>query len=266
MKVARLNETFPLAELRRLEQAEREALHRAVETPELSQARLLQQVIYIASQTDTETVEAAESRRRAIAERAQRRRQIFTRNTLLLLQFLVSMYVKVESERLRFIALNQTKLRVENYIHLQDAIRNDAELDPNNLGQMVILPSSFVYSVRYLHEYTQDAFISVRNYGRTDLFITMTCNPAWPEITRKLIPGQNSMDRHDLTARVFKIKVQKLVALLTKGKIFGNMKCFMYSIERQKRGLPHVHLLLRWMEKLRPNQIDEVISAEIPNP
>lgn len=54
------------------------------------------------------------------------------------------MYVKLESERLRFIALNQTKLRAE--IHLQDAIRNDADLDPNNLGQLVILPSSFVSS------------------------------------------------------------------------------------------------------------------------
>ncbi|GBP55861.1 hypothetical protein EVAR_89685_1 [Eumeta japonica] len=145
------------------------------------------------------------------------------------------MYVKVESERLRFIALNQTKLRAENYIHLQDAIRNDADLNPNNLGQMVILPSSFVNSPRYLHEYTQDAFTYVRNYGRPDLFITMTCNPAWPEITTELMPGQNSTDRHDLTARVFKIKVQKLVALLTKGKIFGDVKCFMYSIEWQKR-------------------------------
>ncbi|GBP04502.1 hypothetical protein EVAR_3879_1 [Eumeta japonica] len=192
---------------------------------------------------------------------------IFLRQTqLLLLQFLVDMYVKVESERLRFIALNQTKLRAENYIHLQDAIRNDADLNPNNLGQMVILPSSFVNSPRYLHEYTQDAFTYVRNYGRPDLFITMTCNPAWPEITTELMPGQNSTDRHDLTARVFKIKVQKLVALLTKGKIFGDVKCFMYSIEWQKRGLPHVHLLLWLMEKLRPNQIDEVISAEIPNP
>ncbi|GFX58834.1 ATP-dependent DNA helicase [Trichonephila clavipes] len=131
-------------------------------------------------------------------------------------QFLVDMYVKVESERLRFIALNQTKLRAENYIHLQDAIRNDADLDSNSLGQMVILPSSFVNSARYLHEYTQDAFTYVRNYGGPDLFITMTCNPAWPEITIKLIPGQNSTDRHDLTARVFKVKVQKLVALLTK--------------------------------------------------
>ncbi|GFT77464.1 uncharacterized protein TNCV_304151 [Trichonephila clavipes] len=44
----------------------------------------------------------------------------------------------------------------------------------------------------------------------------MTCTPVWPEITRELIPGQNSTDRHDLTARVFKVKVQKLVSLLTK--------------------------------------------------
>ncbi|GFX79541.1 ATP-dependent DNA helicase [Trichonephila clavipes] len=135
---------------------------------------------------------------------------------LLFHQFLVDMYVKVGRERLRFISLNQTKLRAENYIHLQDAIINDADFDPNSLGQMVILPSSFVNSARYLHEYTQDAFTYVRNYGRPDLFITMTCNPAWPEITRELIPGQNSTDRHDLTARVFKVKVKKLVALLTK--------------------------------------------------
>ncbi|GFW26104.1 ATP-dependent DNA helicase [Trichonephila clavipes] len=191
--------------------------------------------------------------------------KLLLRCRLLFHQFLVDMYVKVESERLRFITLSQTKLRAENYIHLQDAIRNDADLDPNSLGQMVILPLSFVNSARYFHEYTQDAFTYVRNYGMSDLFITMTYNPAWPEITRELIPGQNSKDRHDLIARVFKVKVQKLVALLTKGKIFGDMKSFMYSIEWQKRGLPQVHLLLWLMEKLCPNQIDEVISAEIPN-
>ncbi|XP_061385228.1 uncharacterized protein LOC133320601 [Danaus plexippus] len=98
---------------------------------------------------------------------------------------------------------------------------------------------------RYLHEYTQDAFTYVRNYGRPDLFITMTCNPAWPEITKELIPGQNATDRHDLTARYEVFHVLDRVA---------------------KRGLPHVHLLLWLTEKLRPNQIDEVISAEIPNP
>ncbi|GFR19877.1 helitron_like_N domain-containing protein [Trichonephila clavata] len=43
------------------------------------------------------------------------------------------------------------------------------------------------------------------------------------------------------------------------------MKYFMYSIKWQ-RGLPHLHLLLWLMGKLRPNQIEEVISTEIPNP
>lgn len=39
----------------------------------------------------------------------------------------------------------------------------------------------------------------------------------------------------------------------------------MYSIEWQKRGLPHVHILLWLKEKLRPSQIDDIISAEIPD-
>ncbi|GFX40426.1 hypothetical protein TNCV_4320591 [Trichonephila clavipes] len=92
MKVARFNETFPQVELRRLEQAKRDAAHRAAETPERSQARRqaeylaskqaaetpeqsqarrLQHATYMASQRDTETIEAAESRKRAVAERAQ---------------------------------------------------------------------------------------------------------------------------------------------------------------------------------------------------
>ncbi|GFU93611.1 ATP-dependent DNA helicase [Trichonephila clavipes] len=104
MKVARFNEMFPQAELRSLEQAECEAAHRAAETPELSkarrrchaeylasqraaetpeqsQARRLQHATYMASQRDTETIETAESRKRAVAERAQQRRLIFTKNT-----------------------------------------------------------------------------------------------------------------------------------------------------------------------------------------
>ena len=50
----------------------------------------------------------------------------------LLSQFLVDMYVKMESECLRFIALNQKKLCSENYIHLQDAIANDSNVSANN--------------------------------------------------------------------------------------------------------------------------------------
>ncbi|CAH2226617.1 jg9019, partial [Pararge aegeria aegeria] len=181
-------------------------------------------------------------------------------------QFYVDMYVKVESERLRYITLNQTKLRAENYIHLQDAVANDANLNPNDIGRMIILPSSFVNSPRYLHEYTQDAFAYVRTYGRPDLFVTFTCTQAWPEIVNELMPGQSAIDRHDVVARVFRLKVKKLMSVISKGRIFGEVICFMYSIEWQKRGLPHVHILLWLKDKLRPDQIDNIISAEIPDP
>ncbi|GFY05810.1 hypothetical protein TNCV_4404771 [Trichonephila clavipes] len=55
MKVARFIETFPQAKLRRLEQAERDAAHRAAETPERSQAQCRRQAEYLASQRAAET-------------------------------------------------------------------------------------------------------------------------------------------------------------------------------------------------------------------
>lgn len=57
-----------------------------------------------------------------------------------------------------------------------------------------------------MHEHAQDALAYVRQYGRPDLFITMTCNPKWDEITSELLPGQRSIDRHDIVARVFRLK------------------------------------------------------------
>lgn len=40
----------------------------------------------------------------------------------------------------------------------------------------MILPSSYVGGPRYMHERTQDYMTYVRNYGRPDLFITVTYN------------------------------------------------------------------------------------------
>lgn len=79
------------------------------------------------------------------------------------------------------------------------------------------------------------------------------------------MPGQQPRDRHDIVARVFKIKITKLMNLLVKGKIFGIVRCHMYSVEWQKRGLPHVHILLWLEQKITPDQIDSFISAEIPD-
>lgn len=64
--------------------------------------------------------------------------------------------------------LNQSTLRVEQYVHLKDAISIDG--NSNNYGKLIILPSSFQGSPRHMHEYTQNLMTYVKNYGRPDLF------------------------------------------------------------------------------------------------
>ncbi|CAF1606331.1 unnamed protein product [Rotaria magnacalcarata] len=178
-------------------------------------------------------------------------------------QFIVDMYTKIESERLWFIRLNQKKLRVDEYIHLRDAIANDGNTD--NLDQLVILPSTFTRSPRHMHEYTQDAMTYVKNYGRPDLFVTFTRNATWEQIQEELLDGQNPFDRHDLLARVFRQKLIKLMNIITKSHVFRRTRCWMYSIEWQKRGLPHAHILIWLKDKIKPDEIDSVISAALPD-
>ncbi|XP_054091371.1 uncharacterized protein LOC128922976 [Zeugodacus cucurbitae] len=179
-------------------------------------------------------------------------------------QFMVDMYAKIESERLRYLRYNQQKLRAEEYIHLRDAINNNA--DVAEIGNHVILPSSYVGSPRHMQEYIQDALTFVREYGRPCLFITFACNPKWPEITSLLLPGQNAIHRHDITARVFRQKLKSLISFITKSHVFGPTRCWMYSVEWQKRELPHAHILVWFIDKIRPEEIDSIISAEIPDP
>jgi hypothetical protein len=181
----------------------------------------------------------------------------------LLSQFIVDMYVKIESERLAFICTHQRQLRAESYIHLQDAIREDGGVA--NAGQLVILPSTFTGGPRYMHEHTQDAMTYVRKFGTPDLFITFTCNPKWPDIRSNLFPGQEAKDRHDIVSRVFRLKVVRLMSVIKQLYAFGTVRCDMYTIEWQKRGLPHAHILIWLVDKLRPNQVDRFICAEIPN-
>lgn len=187
----------------------------------------------------------------------------FFRN--LLNQYSVDMKAKMIAERLLYIRLNQKKLRADEYIHLKDALNHDANTNASNIGHNVILPSTFTGSARYMQEKTQDAMTYVRNYGRPDLFVTFTCNPEWEEIKRELFVGQKSYDRHDLIARVFHLKMKRLMHIITKKSIFGDVKCHILSVEWQKRGLPHCHILLWLQTKIQPHEIDDIICAELPD-
>lgn len=84
----------------------------------------------------------------------------------------------------------------------------------------------------------------VRQFGRPSLFITFTVNPKWDEITRELLPGQRATDRPDPVALVFHMKLNHLLHDLKRKQIFGRYCGSVWTIEYQKRGLPHPHLLL----------------------
>ncbi|XP_057433001.1 uncharacterized protein LOC130725830 [Lotus japonicus] len=124
--------------------------------------------------------------------------------------------------------------------------------------------------MRYMFNNCQDAMAICKRFGYPDLFITMTCNANWKEIQDFVTPrGLRADDRPDIVARVFKMKLNDLMSNLKKGKIFGEVQAGTYTIEFQKRGLPHAHILI-WLQgegKLKTgDDIDKVISAEFPDP
>ncbi|CAG8744181.1 20454_t:CDS:2 [Rhizophagus irregularis] len=157
--------------------------------------------------------------------------------------------------QLNYVKFNQKSICAELYNGLQDAIISGD--DASNVGQRIIVPSSFT-----------DGMAIVRVFGKHDLFITITCNPKWPEITEALLPNQNAQDRPDLISCVFNMKLKSILNDILKKDIFGKVIAYLNTIEFQKRGLPHAHLLLILAQEYKPKTVDDynaIISAEIPD-
>jgi hypothetical protein len=173
-----------------------------------------------------------------------------------------------DEDRLMYIAKNQNKLRAEYLQGIFDAIEKGLNKG-NQIGKRVFLPSSHVGSRRYVIQNYHDGIAICREYGPPDLFITFTCNTKWSEITLAILKGEQANDRDDIIVRVFHMKLEELLEDIRSKKIFGEVIAILYSVEFQKRGLPHVHILV-WLDKkdnqITPEIIDTWISAEIPNP
>ncbi|KAL7076373.1 hypothetical protein ACQ4LE_004482 [Meloidogyne hapla] len=183
-------------------------------------------------------------------------------------QYCVDEYVKIEGDRMRWIRMNQKKICAEAYKNIDNMMMLRAQELGLPLGRKVILPPSVTNSPRYVEKHFQDAMAIVRRFGNPDLFLTMTCNPRWPEILDNLFHDQTPSDRPDLVVRVFYLKVKAVMQQIVKLKIFGSVIAWMYPVENQGRGLPHIHLLLTLSEEdklLTSEDVDNRgISARIP--
>ena len=68
-------------------------------------------------------------------------------------------------------------------------------------------------------------------------------------------------------ARVFKLKKDQLMQDIKAGFVLGKVVAHMHVVEFQKRGLPHVHILVILADQDRnitPEMIDSIVVAEIP--
>ncbi|XP_019093233.1 PREDICTED: uncharacterized protein LOC104753363 [Camelina sativa] len=131
-------------------------------------------------------------------------------------QYIVDAYSTIESNRLEYIKVNQSKLRCQNYSTVKEAADSRVE-DMGEQGNPISILASFTGSPRYMVQSYYDAMAICKHYGFPDLFITFTS---------------------------------------------------MYTVEFQKQGSPHAHILL-FMDKRSKlptaDDINKIICAEIPD-
>ena len=198
-------------------------------------------------------------------------------------QYVVDAWASVEQNNLNWVRYHQKELRADVYSGLRDAALGDRDNNINlaEHGTRIILPSTFVGSERYMTQLFQDSMAICRAFNKPDIFLTMTANPNWPEIQDQLLwdvppphganyrrRKQKASDRPDIVARVFEENKNALLKEIKDG-LFGTVVAMVHTIEFQKHGLPHMHLLIFLHPDYKiqdADQVDSIISAEIPDP
>jgi len=186
-------------------------------------------------------------------------------------QYCTDMGAKLLQSDLEYLELpkvQKNKLRADVYKNVVKAVKGKKGNTAGRPVQRKILPASFIGSPRHMRKCYRKAMAMVRKEGKPSLFITMTCNPKWPEIIdacRHMKGGQET--RTDIQTRVFKCKLEALMNDLTKKHVLGRSVGHIQVTEWQKRGLPHAHILLVLDRNFRPTtaeDVDRVVKAEFP--
>ena len=115
--------------------------------------------------------------------------------------------MQIEAERLSYLRQNQQALRASDYTSLRESLgdsgRFEDKADALRADLMFILPSTHSGGDRYMRQYMHDIIAISNKIGHPDTFLTVTCNPNWPEIRRALLGDNTPQDRPDLCGRVF---------------------------------------------------------------
>lgn len=182
-------------------------------------------------------------------------------------QYLVDAWVRVEANDLWYHRCNQQNYRLA----AEEAIRRVVVEHPEaagRVGRPIILPSSFQRGPRGVQRRYLDTMTVIARHGKPDLFITFTCDPKWKEIIENKEPMQKPEHRPDLVCRVFQMKLLEFIDDLVNKQIYGRVLNYHYVIEFQKRGLPHAHIVVTFVEGdkiITADDVDGIVSAVIPD-
>jgi hypothetical protein len=163
----------------------------------------------------------------------------------LALEFYCDLYAQYEARVAAFHSLprQQALYRCASYAAVHDELHRDNGRSPDlrNVGRPMILPSSFVGSPRFYHQLYLDAMALPHRFHKPDLFITITCNPGWTEISSAIPAGSHWRFHPDIVGRVFMLKFQAILREITVSEIFGRVLAFVWRVEWQ------VPLSHRWL-------------------
>jgi hypothetical protein len=163
---------------------------------------------------------------------------------------------------------NQNQLRAELYRGAVDAIQLK-DLDVRQIGRRIVLPSSFTGGPHHMMHQYQGALALMQRFIKPDLFVTVTCNPNWPEIRRHMPPNGEASYDPATVCRVFRLKLKALMQAVVKKDVFGPVASWVYTIGFQRRGLPHAHILVSLEEHFKPitaADTDAIVCAQLPDP
>ncbi|GKB16171.1 DNA helicase [Tanacetum coccineum] len=183
-------------------------------------------------------------------------------------QYVVTAFCAIEHNRIDYICEHQNDIRNEYLFGIYDAI-NRGDSDGYDCGSRLILPQSFTGGSHFMYSHYLDALAICRVHGNPSFFITYTSNVKWPKITEYMDQFLllTTTDRADVLDRVFEMKIHQLMNFLRDAQRFGKTVAVLYTVEFQKRGLPHCHTLL-WIDESarvrKEEDIDVYISAELP--
>ncbi|KAF7685970.1 hypothetical protein CDIK_3281, partial [Cucumispora dikerogammari] len=179
-------------------------------------------------------------------------------------QYVVDAFINIENRAISFLQGARPHMIGVNG---PTYVRNIAN-EGNNAAPFMF-PTDFIGSDGYMRERFHDAMALVGRFGPPDLFITYSCNPKAPEIVNALNNDQPYQGRPDLVVRSFQLRVRDLIDRIVKKSLLGKIMYYFFAVEFQKRGLPHIHMCVKFNSEsaiTSVGKVDELISAELPDP